>query len=51
MKKTTFRNPDAFEDIQTLLENKQDDIVRDTVSNKKYKCFNTKCRKSFSNIQ
>ena len=37
--KNQFRNPDSFEDIKRLVELNQEDIIHDTVSNKKYKCY------------
>lgn len=46
-----FRNPDAFEDIKQLIEEDREDIVHDTVSSKKYKCFFEKCRKSYFTVQ
>ncbi|CDW82300.1 UNKNOWN [Stylonychia lemnae] len=45
--KEKFRNPESYEDIKQLLEKNQEDIIHDSVSNKKYKCFFEKCRKSF----
>lgn len=48
--KEKFRNPEAYDDIACLLQQNQDDIVHDTVSNKKYKCYFNKCRKTFFTV-
>lgn len=46
-----FRNPEAFNDIKQLIDTNQEDIIQDNVSNKKYKCFFDKCRKSYFTVQ
>jgi len=51
MGRDKFRNPAAYEDISTLVQRNQEDIIHDTVANKKYKCYSTKCRKSFFTVQ
>jgi len=48
--KEKFRNPEAYDDISSLIQKNQDDIIHDTVACKKYKCYFNKCRKSFFTV-
>ena len=48
--KSSFRNPDSFDDIKKMIDRSQEDIIHDTVANKKYKCYYHKCRKSYFTV-